>query len=96
LYRLRNTPGGGSVCLVLDTHPSSEPETATVRLDWQLIDARCVELGATTGAERALLLGAGRAQLYRWRHGTNDIGLARAGGVAARLGLALTDIIQGA
>lgn len=62
-------------------------------LDWDKIDQRCAELGAETTAAKARLLGAGRAQIYRWRDGTNDIGLARAADIARRLGFDLVDIV---
>lgn len=67
-----------------------EPET--VRLDWDLIERRCAELGANTSAERAHLLGFGRASLYRWRDG-GEITLARAVAIARTLRLELQQIV---
>jgi hypothetical protein len=74
-----------------ETHPETDPEP--VRLNWDLIYALCADLGHVSGAERAEFLGASRAQLYRWQDGINDIGLGRAGDIAARLGKTLADIV---
>lgn len=79
---------------MIDTETSSsETEHATVQLNWDLIDKLCARRGKITGADRAEFLGASRAQLYRWQEGTNDIGLKRAGDLASRLGLTLTEIV---
>lgn len=78
--------------LVIDTETSRPSETATI-LDWDVIDARSAEMGATTETDKAALLGCGRATLYRWRSGAVDIGLARAAEVASRLGLDLAQIV---
>lgn len=64
----------------------------TVLLDWELIDRECSARNARTGAERAELLGVGRASLYRWQAG-NDMGLRQAMKIAERLGLTLADIL---
>lgn len=76
-----------------ETCGTLSPETAeTPQLDWDLIDRLCANRGATTGTERAEMLGVGRASLYRWRDGA-PMTLANAAKIAARLGLALPDIM---
>lgn len=62
------------------------------RLNFAKIDARCAELGANTGEERARLLDTGRVSLWRWRSGRADIGIDRAARLAERIGLSLEDI----
>lgn len=72
------------------------PETLTepvVALDWAKIDAYCLRSGADTELARSRLLGTGRTTLWRWRQGKADVGLIRAGKLASRLGLLLTDIL---
>jgi len=62
-------------------------------LDFETIDARCAELGATSDAERALLLRTTPSSLSRWRRGVMDITLARAAEMAEAIGLTLHDIV---
>ena len=62
-------------------------------LDFEAIDARCAELGATSDAERAHLLRTTPSSLSRWRRGVMDITLARAAELAEAIGLTLHDIV---
>jgi hypothetical protein len=79
---------------VIDTETLPQTDrTPFARLDWRRIDERCAELGAHTHDERAERLGVGRASLFRWRAGTQDIGLRRAAEMAAAVGLHLREIL---
>lgn len=62
-------------------------------LDFEAIDARCAELGATSDAERARLLRTTPSSLSRWRRGVMDITLSRAAELAEAIGLTLHDIV---
>lgn len=62
-------------------------------LNFEVIDRRCAELGATTDAERAERLGTTASSLSRWRRGVMDITLDRAAQIAANIGLTLTEIV---
>jgi len=67
--------------------------TRPVWLDFEAIDARCADLGATSDAERAHLLRTTPSSLSRWRRGVMDITLARAAELAEAVGLTLHDIV---
>lgn len=67
--------------------------TRPIWLNFEAIDARCAELGATSDAERAHLLRTTPSSLSRWRRGVMDITLARAAELAEAIGLTLHDIV---
>lgn len=76
-------------CVNVITHHPPRP----IWLDFEVIDARCAALGATTDAERAEILHTTASSLSRWRRGVMDITLDRAARLADALGLTLADII---
>lgn len=70
--------------------PTDAP-SATPALDFQVIDARAVELGVTSEAALAELLGVDRTTVWRWRKG-RGIAFDTADQVAEALQLPLESI----
>lgn len=64
---------------------------ATPALNFEVIDARAAELGVTSEAALAELLGVDRTTLWRWRKG-RGIAFDTADQVAAKLQLPLDSI----
>lgn len=64
---------------------------ATPALDFQVIDAKALDLGVTSEAALAELLGVDRTTLWRWRKG-RGIAFDTADQVAAALQLPLDSI----
>jgi transcriptional regulator with XRE-family HTH domain len=70
--------------------PTAAP-SATPALNFQVIDARAAELGVTSEAALAELLGVERTTIWRWRKG-RGIALDTADQVAEALQLPLDSI----
>lgn len=70
--------------------PTDAP-SATPALDFQVIDTRAVELGVTSEAGLAELLGVDRTTIWRWRNG-GGIAFDTAEQVAEKLQLPLDSI----
>lgn len=68
--------------------------TPAVRLRFDVIDARCAELEATTDVSRAELLGVDRTTLWRWRNDKIGVALATALDLAERLSLPVESITK--
>lgn len=86
--RRRSIQATVSCVTAIATRPSRP-----VWLNFEAIDARCAELGATTESERARLLGTTPPSLSRYRRGLMDITLARAARLAANIGFGLADVV---
>lgn len=77
----------------------SAPQDATVatpavRLRFDVIDARCAELEASTDVARAELLGVDRTTLWRWRNDRMGVALGTALDLAERLSLPVESITK--
>src|SRR5690554_3548604 len=90
---VRLSSDGCAIVIVMSTIDCVKATPRPVWLDFEAIDARCAELGATNDAERAHLLRTTPSSLSRWRRGVMDITLSRAAELAESIGLTLHDIV---
>jgi transcriptional regulator with XRE-family HTH domain len=59
-----------------------------------IFDARAEEMGATTDAAKADLVGVDRATLWRWRKGYLTPSLDTVMAIAAKLDIPLSDLVK--
>lgn len=89
----RLSSDGCAIVIVMSTIDCVSATPRQIWLNFEAIDARCAQLGATSDAERARLLRTTPSSLSRWRRGVMDITLTRAAELAEAIGLTLHDIV---
>lgn len=71
--------------------PDATPATAP-RIDFDIFDAKCADLGATNDTARAEIAGVNRTTIWRWRKGQWSPNLAVASRIAQRLDITVDEL----
>lgn len=73
--------------------PATGGAGAACRVNWDVLERRCHELGAETDIARGRLLGVDRGTVRRWRRGDTGVALATAVRISEIVGVRLEQLI---